>query len=338
MMICSTQWRARVLAATALALNCVGCTQPAPEAPEPATAEGRGPGPRWGHALVRDYARNEVLLFGGAKGGGAYLADTWTWNGEEWRQRKVPGPPARGFPAAAFHAGRGTVVLHGGRAEGRRPHSDTWEWNGAAWGLIEEASPFTSDHHAMVYLPSSDQLLAFGGWTGDGVTGETWTFDASGAGWRLATGAGPPGRSAFGMAYDAGRDIAVVTGGLWIEGQYADVWEWAEGAWRAAGGPYDNSSLDHHSLVWDPEREQILGFGGKNYRYRPLGKTFEVLGGRMIELTRDGPEPRHSTPLAWEGRTRRILLFGGKKYEGSEQVALGDLWAWDGMRWELLSD
>ncbi len=39
---------------------------------------------------------------------------------------------------------------------------------------------------------------------------------------------------------------------------------------------------------------------------------------------------------AWDGRGHRVLLSGGKKYEGAEQVPLGDFWAWDGARWERL--
>jgi formylglycine-generating enzyme required for sulfatase activity len=288
------------------------------------------PGPRWGHALIWDAVREEVLLFGGARSGGEYLADTWTWGAGGWRRHEVPGPPARGFPAVAFHEARGTVILHGGRAEGRRPHRDTWEWNGSAWRLLENEGAYQADHHGMVYLPKTSELLAFGGWDGSGVSGETWLFDGV---WRRLELEGPPPRSAFGLAYDLDRDVAVLSGGLWIEGQYADVWEWSGDAWRAASGPYDNSSLDHHSLIWDPERRQLIGFGGKNYRYRAQQSTLTIRAGRLETLATEGPEPRHSTPLAWDGNRGQLLLYGGKKYLDGEQVPLGDLWLWDGSAW-----
>lgn len=327
-----------VALALIIALLVWACSDSAPS-PQPLPEDGRAdasatdPGPRWGHALIWDPAREEVLLFGGARSPGEYLADTWTWNGSSWRRHRIEGPPARGFASVAFHPSRGTVVLHGGRAEGRRPHSDTWEWDGSSWRVIEERGTYSSDHHGMVYLPASDELLAFGGWDGSGVSGETWLFDG---GWRRAVGEEPPPRSAFGLAYDPVRDVVVLNGGLWIEGQYADVWEWTAGAWRAVGGPYDNSSLDHHSLIWDPVRRQIVGFGGKNYRYRPLQRTFQVSGGRLETLASEGPDSRHSTPLAWDGRGGKLLVYGGKRYAGAEQVPLDDFWAWDGSAWTRL--
>ena len=297
-------------------------------AQEPAT-----PAARWGHGLCHDPVRNEVLLFGGASERGTYRDDTWTWDGAAWTHHDVAGPRARGFAGVAFHAERGTIVLHGGRAHGRVPHSDTWEWDGTSWSPIEEDGPFASDHHGLVYLEHSNQLLAYGGWNGAGVIDETWVFDTA---WHRLEIAGPPPRSAFGMAYDSGREVAVVAGGLWIEGQYADVWEFASGAWRAASGPYDNSSIDHLSLAFDPVRDQVVGFGGKNYKGQMLDRTFRTEGGALTRLADGGPVARHSSPLAWDGASERLLLFGGKVYEGEEQLPLGDLWAWDGRAWTRL--
>lgn len=151
---------------------------PVPTVMQPASAP--SPGPRWGHTLVWDAAGGEVLLFGGSRERGKYLADTWTWNGEGWRHHDVAGPPARGFAAVAFHEARGTVLLHGGRATGRRPHSDTWEWDGVQCSALGETGPYRADHHSMVFLPQSEQLLAFGGWNGTAVTGEPGSSTASG--------------------------------------------------------------------------------------------------------------------------------------------------------------
>ena len=292
---------------------------------------GRRPGPRWGHVLVHDPLRERLLLFGGAPGSGQLLGDTWTFDGQRWKHHLVDGPPPRAFAAAAFHPGRGTIVLHGGRAADRRARADTWEWDGSAWREIGSNRPYAADHHVLVHLPESDELLAFGGWNGEDVTGETWAFDGS---WRRVASGGPPARAAFGLAHDAARGTVCLYGGLWIDGQYADVWEWQDGAWRAASGPYANSSLDHHALVFDPVRGRVTGFGGKDYRYETRSRTFEVVGGRIRTLATEGPSPRHSTPLAWDGE--RVLLFGGKEIAGGELLPLGDLWAWDGERWKRL--
>ena len=302
-------------------------------APVPTSAQ-ESPGPRWGHVLVGDPADGSVLLFGGRRASDEpFLADTWTWDGASWRRHEVEGPAARGFAAAALHPARGTIVLHGGRAEGTRPHADTWEWNGSEWTPLETERTFAADHHALVHVPDTEELLAFGGWNGSAVSGDTWLLGET---WRRHEGPGPPPRAAFGLGADAARGVVVLLGGLWIHGQYADAWEWDSSGWRAATGPYDNSSLDHHALLWHPPSGRLLGFGGKNYRYEALDRLFVVEAGRPRVLAAGGPRARHSTPLAWNGA--RVFVYGGKEYEGRETVSLGDFWAWDGTAWRLLAD
>ncbi|UCC71357.1 MAG: hypothetical protein JSV86_13295 [Gemmatimonadota bacterium] len=291
------------------------------------------PGARWGHVFVYDPVRQQVVLFGGAREEDEYLRDSWTWDGRSWTRHQVIGPPARGFSAAAFHAGRGTLVLHGGRGLDGVTYSDTWEWDGSAWRQIEAAGPYQSDHHRMVYVADQNHLVAFGGWSGQDVSGGTWVWDG---GWRQATNQGPRKRAAFAMAYDADRKTVVLCGGLWLDGQYADVWEWDGRTWSPASGPYDNSSLDHHSMVYDERRHKLVVFGGKNYRYRPLGGMMEVVGGRLRRLANHGPSPRHSAGLTYDSGRGRILVYGGKQYRGGQKIALSDLWSWDGVEWQEL--
>lgn len=300
----------------------------------PVRAEAEDPGPRWGHVFEFDPVRGEALLFGGARERRSYLGDTWTWTDGRWRQHRVPGPPPRGFAAAAFHESRGTIVIHGGRGPENETLSDTWEWDGQRWRQIQSETSFAADHHEMAYIPGQDSLVVFGGWDGTDVLDTTWLFRDA---WKRHGGPGPRKRSAFGMAFDRDRGRVVLTGGLWINGQYADVWEWAGEGWQAVSGPYDNSSVDHHRMVYDQERRQMLLFGGKDYRYQPLGRLAAVHEGRIAALPTDaGPSPRHSVGLLWDAQRKRVLLYGGKYYENGGQLPLGDLWSWDGSRWQQL--
>ena len=303
-------------------------------APEPPPSPPH-PGARWGHTFVYDPVRGEVLLFGGSPERGRYLGDTWTFADGTWREHTVEGPTARGFSAAAFDASRGVVVIHGGRSTDGSTLSDTWSWNGRSWSRLEESSDFVADHHAMVFVPESETLFAFGGWSGEVVLGDSWVWED---GWRRLEVSGPPPRSAFGMAYDAALGRVLLHGGLWINGQYADVWQWDGSVWEAMGGPYDNSSLDHHGMVFDAEEERLLVFGGKNYRYRPLGRISTVHEGmvRSLSAGEGGPQPRHSVGLTWDSTQQRMLLYGGKFYRLDEHVALADLWEWRDGVWRLL--
>jgi hypothetical protein len=288
------------------------------------------PGPRWGHTFVYDPIRDNVLLFGGARERGTFLNDTWTWDGNSWTHHQIPSPPHRGFAAATFHADQGTVLLHGGRSNERTTNSDTWEWDGTNWKELEAKSPHQCDHHQIVYLEHEKKVMAFGGWTGEDVSGDTWAWDGA---WQQITAEGPRKRAAFGMTYDSSQERVVLFGGLWIDGQYADLWQWKNQAWEQLGGPYDNSSLDHHAMTYDAKYQQIVVFGGKNYRYVLSSKTRAIEKNTITQLSSEGPSPRHSIGLTYDTKRNKVLLYGGKEYQGDEQLALSDLWIWNGVAW-----
>jgi hypothetical protein len=292
------------------------------------------PCPRWGHALVYDAARDEILLFGGAPTRGEYLDDTWTWKDGAWARHESAGPSPRGFVGAAFDADSGRVVLHGGRGPDRVTHSDTWAWDGRSWSPLERRGDWVADHHQIVWDPKSRELVGFGGWTGSGVSGETRVWD--GGTWNAQRGPGPAPRAAFGMAFDAVREGIVLYGGLWVSGQYADTWFRTGTEWTPLTGPYDDSSLDHQSMAWDAERNELVLFGGKNYRREMSGRTRSFSDATWHERAREGPSARHSSPLTGHAGRATTLLFGGKVYDGDDQLPLGDLWEWDGGEWTAL--
>ncbi len=289
------------------------------------------PGPRWGHAFEYDPIRDQILFFGGATERGKYLGDTWVWDGNNWKQMNVEGPASRGFAATTFHQKRGTIILHGGRGNGSTTFSDTWEWNGRTWKQLEAESQFPADHHKIVYVKKDNKILGFGGWTGSEVSGKSWIWDRN---WKELTQPGPPKRAAFGIAYDHHQEKVVLFGGLWINGQYADAWEWSQNKWQQLGGPYDHSSLDHHSMVYDSQQNQVLIFGGKNYRYVPQNKLMSISGNEFTELSSEGPRSRHSIGLTYNSKLNQVFLYGGKEYKGSDSIPIDDFWTWDGKQWK----
>lgn len=290
------------------------------------------PGARWGHVFIYNPVDKKIVLFGGTnKRGGVFLDDTWVWKNGAWTHLDVPGPPARGFCAVAFHQQRQSIILHGGRGKNRITYSDLWEWNGSTWTQLEQEGSYKADHHQMVYLENEQALLAFGGWDGKEVREDTWRWDGE---WELLAIPSPPKRSAFSMVYNKKTDQVNLFGGLWINGQYADLWAWQEGHWSALGGPYDNSSLDHHSMIYDDSLEKVIGFGGKNYRYSMQRTTFQIEGHKIEAITEEGPEGRHSFGFTYDSDAKIGYLYGGKKYENENQIALGDFWRWKDHTWE----
>lgn len=290
------------------------------------------PGARWGHVLVYHPEQRHLLLYGGAPERRKYTDDTWIWDGTNWTKMEIEGPPARGFSAAAYHSERKSIIIHGGRGNGNVTFSDTWEWDRSTWLRLDEES-FKADHHQMIYQAKENKLLAFGGWDGQKVSGDTWEWSD---GWKKLDINSPPPRSAFGMTYNSAENKTQLFGGLWINGQYADVWEFSEGRWNSMGGPYDNSSLDHHSMIFDEKNQQVIIFGGKNYRYKMQNKTLTITDQQTSTITEEGPSARHSIGFTSDPINGVGYLYGGKEYQGEEQVALGDFWRWEDGKWERI--
>ncbi len=294
----------------------------------------KNPTARWGHVFIYDPIHEQILLFGGTNSrDGLYLNDTWIWKNRQWKQLDVPGPSARGFCAATFHEKRKTIIIHGGRGSDRITYSDLWEWNGSRWRQIENNSAFKADHHQMVYLKNENSLFAFGGWNGKDVLGNTWLWSSE---WEQLNIPSPPKRSAFGMTFNKKTNKVNLFGGLWINGQYADLWEWFDGQWQSLGGPYDNSSLDHHAMIYDDNLGKVIGFGGKNYRYKVQRSTFQIVNSKLEAITNEGPSGRHSFGFTYDINFNFGYLFGGKKYHNGQQLALDDFWRWDGDKWDKI--
>ena len=292
------------------------------------------PGSRWGHVFIYNPNLKQIVLFGGTRErGGEYLNDTWIWNGDKWKKMNITSPAPRGFSAAVYHKKRKTIILHGGRGNNHVTYSDLWEWNGENWKQIEDSSSFKADHHQMVYINDQNLILAFGGWNGEAVMGDTWTWSNK---WEKLKIDSPPKRASFSMVSIEKTDNVILYGGLWINGQYADIWKWSDNKWQSLGGPYDNSSIDHHSMIYDTKLEQVIGFGGKNYRYQYLNNTFLIEKNKVILIESEGPSERHSFGFTFDCSENLGYLFGGKAYIDEKQIALNDFWQWNGKKWRKI--
>ncbi|MDU8886247.1 kelch repeat-containing protein [Yeosuana sp. MJ-SS3] len=291
------------------------------------------PGKRWGHVLIYDQFRDQLVLFGGTRERGIYLNDTWIWDNKKWTKINTIGPSERGFCAATFHKDRNTIIIHGGRGNDRTTYGDTWEWDGKEWKQLDVKSGYIADHHQMVYLNDEKQILAYGGWNGKDVIGDTWFWNGK---WEKSNESSPPKRASFGMAFNTSNNAVYLYGGLWVNGQYADIWKRTKGKWQPIAEPYSNSSLDHHMLIYDENRDNIIGFGGKNYRRQMQGKTFKIDNRQIETLSEEGPINRHSFGFTFASKQQMAYLYGGKKYLGDDQIALGDFWKWDGKTWNLI--
>jgi hypothetical protein len=125
------------------------------------------------HGLAYDVHRQRTVLFGGYGTGGAYLADTWEWDGNDWSQRlPATSPPRRIHAALAYDPERRRTVLVGGEGV-QSILTDTWEWDGVDWsertpavGPVRDSLPSPR----LAYDAARGRVVLFG------ASADTWHY------------------------------------------------------------------------------------------------------------------------------------------------------------------
>lgn len=202
-----------------------------------------GPGIRDHHGMAYDSARERMILFGGSRGGPeaqVLLEDTWSFDGETWRQHHGSGPPARATHRMAYDSRRNRLVLFGGWGD-NGPMRDTWEWDGEGW--IEAAGNGPTPRFAtrIAFDEARGKTVLFGGRGPDGDLGDTWEWD--GQTWIAVATTGPAPRNGHAMAYDRESGRIILHGGLSGGERLADTWAWDGSRWvllasaRTGAGP-----------------------------------------------------------------------------------------------------
>lgn len=181
-------------------------------------------------SLAYDSKRDRLILFGGRKAD-ILFADTWEFDGGEWKPTFMPGPSLRSAGAIVYDSSRAVTVLYGGF----RPLAalgDTWEWNGTQWKLVSESGPGPRSWPGLAYDSKRKRTILFGGEDEKGrFYSDTWAWD--GKVWTRIATEGPPARIQFAMGYDSSRDRVVVFGGVNNNPQriLSDLWEFDGVRW-----------------------------------------------------------------------------------------------------------
>lgn len=210
-------------------------------------------------AAAYDAQRRQLVVFGGF-GMGAALANTWVFDGLDWRELAVPGPGPRYDHAMTYDAARRCVVLFGGVAAATRM-ADTWEFDGANWSrVMTAASPPARALPAMCWDAARGRTVMFGGQGyALGAYEDTWEFD--GGTWVLAANGGPSPRAGAFLVYDPLRGRSVLTGGRPFQGDsLSDTWEWDGSVWnQAAPSMPEVRSFESATFDMDAGEAVVLG-------------------------------------------------------------------------------
>lgn len=301
------------------------------------------PSARKGHAAAFDSARGRLVIFGGTSSTGAYLRDTWEFDGQAWIDVTpvTPSPSARIHFGMAYDSRRGRVVLFGGFAAGSAMQ-DTWEWDGSRWREVTPTGlkPSARSSHAMAYDSRRGRVVVFGGFDPTNRH-ETWEWD--GQSWFDVTPAGmkPPGRALAGMAYDPVRGRIVLFGGFdganFGENCKQDTWEWDGQSWVEVTPTGAMPSARYAQLAYDGKTRRILLFGGGSGTGTVYQDTWTWDGLTWTSLSTAGaiPSVRSQQAMAYDGARQRLVLFGGGT--GILGSIYWDTWEWNGQAWIDLS-
>lgn len=198
--------------------------------------------------------------------------------------------------------------------------------------------PGARSSHVMVYHEGLGQVVMFGG-VRQGRRDAVWGWD--GDRWvRLGTDGGPGSRGHFAFAYDGRGERLLLHGGLGLTrgdgevSRHGDLWVWEDGGWHRVHGPESGPGVrDHHAMVWDAARGEVVLFGGG--RGVPgdqelLGDTWVLGGSGWRRHEGQSPPARATHRLAYDAVRERVVLFGG----WGENGLLADTWEWDGTEWQ----
>jgi hypothetical protein len=293
-----------------------------------------GPRPRFRHAMAYDFARGNVVLFGGGNDS-SLLGDTWVWDGALWTEVADTGPEARAGHAMAFDVTRQKLVLFGGIAGGTLL-GDTWEWDGAGWTQMAESGPSARSGHAMLFDSARGLTTLFGGKAAAGLASDTWGWD--GNDWTQRQDVGPSPRQGHMMAYDPAKARGLLFGGAGADNNgLGDTWAWDGTNWTELQelGP---GRCVNGAMIFANSSAVLFGGVDSIDPALPLAShklndnTWQLQSDRWTEVQDIGPSPRWHHAMAFDTKKSRIVLFGGLSLfvaDGDPVVAsalLGDTW------------
>ncbi len=141
----------------------------------------------------------------------------------------------------------------------------------ASWTELPTTNfPLMRGEYAMAYNSRHKKIVAYGGRTGFRSdfqnVNETWAFDYKKTTWvNLEAKSSPPWRSSHAMVYDQVRDMVVLFGGNDFTKAFNDLWQYdySSNTWTNITPDYSPEARQMHGMVYIPDREVIIVFGGR---------------------------------------------------------------------------
>ncbi len=286
--------------------------------------------------MAYDSRRKVTVIYGGFTPLGlskaAGLDDTWEFDGVDWKQIPVSGPPKLAGHSLAYDPHRGVIVLAGGvdpTAMTQTPSQDTWEYDGTAWKKIATTAPTGLWNFGMAYDRISQKLIAYGGQT-DLVTYIAQTYSYDGTTWTTLGQTTPGTLSGAALVADPLAGRVVMFGGQTTLGTTsAQTWLWNGSSWSPAAAQFTPTPRMDMGVAYDPLQRVAWMFGGidANGSTNAMWSYDGLVWKDATPGT--GPQARDLPLMAYDVREQRTVMFGGTEPAQTDN----DTWLWDGTVW-----
>lgn len=310
---------------------------------------GQPPVARYAHSAVYDPVRSQMIVFAGDDAAVDYRNDSYvlSLNGiPEWSGLALidPVPFKRAYASAILDPVRSAMVMFGGMIQGGSVSDEVWALPLAStlpWTRVATTggAPRARYGHTAVYDALRERMIVFGG--SDALPNffnDVWALSLAGTPtWTQLTPVGipPQARVGHGAVYDPVRDRMIVFGGDSRDSgvHFNDTWElslsgvptWSELV--PSGTP--PSPRGFLRCFFDPARDRLIMFGGRNDSGTPLNDAWELQFGSTPLWTQ--LQPTGALPNGWahfnatyDPFRNRLTVFGGG---GPTGTYTNDLWA-----------
>ena len=230
-----------------------------------------------------------------------------------------------------------SLILLDGYDKGTTPPSgkaEIWSWKNNKWNKIDSSNQPTRSLSGATYIGDKNLVFLYGGIGKRGYDDslrEAYTYD--GKGWNVVVSNFIGTRDHHEIAYDENSKTIIVYGGQNAKREFdLQTWLFKNNVWKALNIPGPGPRA-HHAMAYDAERKRIVLYGGN--RDNIVNETWEFDGAqwnKIISPVNPGGRAHHS--MVYDPHRKKVLLYGGENDTGTK----GDIWAWDGKAWELLSD
>ncbi|MEJ7729582.1 MAG: kelch repeat-containing protein [Polyangiaceae bacterium] len=204
------------------------------------------------------------------------------------------------------------------------------------WELLREGTPPARLGATLAFVDDRTAIL-HGGTPVSQSIDETWRWAGASDDWSELDKQTTPGPRHFAAMVETGGGTLLLAGGLQqLEGELPialpDAWSWgADDRWaHESAMPVASAGL---AAAYVDDLQVVVVFGGyvpgADAARVPSGQTLELAGGAWIEIHGGGPSPRFHHAMAYDGRHRQVVLFGGTTDLDAKADFSADTWLYD---------